>query len=122
MYLSGRVCLLVCCHKNQHFERYKAVYEPTYYVRVMQKSKNSFYMPHEQERIRTQEKQTFLVSLKVAFNPGDLSLKRLLYHSFCEHLLHDLRFADRLWLTNEQENIHNIDFSLFRCNIVPRNL
>ena len=55
------VCLFVCGHKNEHFERNRAVYE-LYLLRTRLKLKNiSFYMPHERERTSgSQEKQTFL--------------------------------------------------------------
>ena len=54
------VCLFVCGHKNEQFERNRAVYE-LYLLRTSQKSKNiSFYIPHELERTSvSQEKQTF---------------------------------------------------------------
>ena len=54
------VCLCVCGHKNEQFERNRAVYE-LYLLRTSQKSKNiSFYIPHERERTSgSQEKQTF---------------------------------------------------------------
>ena len=54
------VCLFVCGHKNEQFERNRAVYE-LYLLRMSQKSKNiSFYIPHERERTSgSQEKQTF---------------------------------------------------------------
>ena len=53
------VCLFVCGHKNEQFERNRAVYE-LYLLRTSQKSKNiSFYIPHERERTSgSQEKQT----------------------------------------------------------------
>ena len=53
-------CLFVCGHKNEQFERNRAVYE-FYLLRASQKSKNiSFCLPHERERTSgSQEKQTF---------------------------------------------------------------
>ena len=56
------VCLFVCGHKNEQFERNRAVYE-LYLLRTSQKSKNiSFYIPHERERTSgSQEKQTFQI-------------------------------------------------------------
>ena len=53
-------CVFVCGHKNEQFERNRAVYE-LYLLRASQKSKNiSFYIPHERERTSvSQEKQTF---------------------------------------------------------------
>ena len=55
-------CLFVCGHKNEQFERNRAVYE-LYLLRASQKSKNfSFYIPHERERTSgSQEKQTFQI-------------------------------------------------------------
>ena len=55
-------CLFVCRHKNEQFERNRAVYE-LYLLRASQKSKNiSFYIPHERERTSgSQEKQTFQI-------------------------------------------------------------
>ena len=77
------VCLFVCVrHENEHFERNRAVFE-LYLLHTSQKSKNiSFYMPDEQER--TSEKQTlktFLLSMKLLFNIGDLYQKNDYYHS-----------------------------------------
>ena len=56
------VCLCVCGHKNEQFERNGAVYE-LYLLRTSQKSKNiSFYIPHERERTSgSREKQTGIV-------------------------------------------------------------
>ena len=55
-------CLFVCGHKNEQFERNRAVYE-LYLLRTSQKSKNiSFYIPHERERTSgSQEKQTLKI-------------------------------------------------------------
>ena len=55
------VCLFVCVcgHKNEQFERNRAVYE-LYLLCTSQKS--SFYIPHERERTSgSQEKQTFKI-------------------------------------------------------------
>ena len=54
--------MFVCGHKNEQFERNRAVYE-LYLLRASQKSKNiSFYIPHERERTSgSQEKQTFQI-------------------------------------------------------------
>ena len=53
------VCLFICGHKNEQFERNRAVHE-LYLLHTSQKSKNiSFYIPHERERMSgSQEKQT----------------------------------------------------------------
>ena len=55
-------CLFVCGHKNEQFERNRAVYE-LYLLRASQKSKNiSFYIPHERERTSgSREKQTLKI-------------------------------------------------------------
>ena len=55
-------CVFVCGHKNEQFERNRAVYE-LYLLRTSQKSKNiNFYIPHERERTSgSQEKQTFKI-------------------------------------------------------------
>ena len=55
-------CLCVCGHKNEQFERNRAVYE-LYLLCTSQKSKNiSFYIPHERERTSgSQEKQTLKI-------------------------------------------------------------
>ena len=52
-------CVFVCGHKNEQFERNRAVYE-LYLLRASQKSKNiGFYIPHERERTSgSREKQT----------------------------------------------------------------
>ena len=60
------VCLFVCLcvrgHKNEQFERNRAVYE-LYLLRTSQKSKNiSFYIPHERECTSgSREKQTLKI-------------------------------------------------------------
>ena len=63
------MCLFVCGHKNEQFERNWVVYE-LYLLRTSQKS--SFYIPHERESTSgSQEKQTFSVLLKLLFNIVD---------------------------------------------------
>ena len=65
------VCVCVCGHKNEQFERNRAVYELNL-LRTSQKS--SFYIPHERERTSgSQEKQTlkFSTLLKLLFNIVD---------------------------------------------------
>ena len=53
------VCLCICGHKNEQFERNRAVNE-LYLLCTSQKS--SFYIPHKREHTSgSQEKQTFQV-------------------------------------------------------------
>ena len=54
--------LCVCGHKNEQFERNRAVYE-LYLLRTSQKSNIfRFYIPHEQERTSgSQERQTYKI-------------------------------------------------------------
>ena len=76
--------MFVCGHKNEQFERNRAVYE-LYLLRASQKSKNiSFYIPHERERTSgSQEKQTSnffaLLKLRLLFNIVDPCQKNYLF-------------------------------------------
>ena len=60
--VGSYVCVCVCGHKNEQFERNRAVYELCI-LRTSQKSKNiSFFLPHERERTSgSQEKLTLKI-------------------------------------------------------------
>ena len=77
------VCVCVCGHKNEHFDRSRPAYE-LYFLRMSQKLKNiSFYIPHERERIhlRKADFSNFSTLLKLLFNIVDPCQKNDYYQS-----------------------------------------
>ena len=79
-------CLFVCGHKNEQFERYRAVYE-LYLLRTSQKSKNiSFYIATSRTRAYVSEPEKadvsiFFALLKLLFNIVDPCQKNDYYQS-----------------------------------------
>ena len=80
------VCLCVCGHKNEHFDRSRPAYE-LYFLCMSQKSKNiSFYIPHERERTSVSQLgkadvSIFFALLKLLFNIVDPCQKNDYYQS-----------------------------------------
>ena len=74
------VCLFVCVrHKNEHFERNRAVYE-LHLLHTSQKSKN-IHASRTRAYFGKPRKADFSVLLKLLFNIGDLYQKNDYYHS-----------------------------------------